>query len=299
MSLFVLLVVCLVLGALVARAADVPRAMPAAINFWVLNVALPALVLVQVPRLPLDAALLFPALAPWAVLGGALLIFPWLGRRFGWTAGTVGALILTCGLGNTSFMGLPMIEALRGRDALGPAIIADQLGSFLALSTVGIAVAARYSGGAARAADLLKRVVTFPAFVALVVAFAVRGFGGWPDWAVTVLTRLGDTLTPLALFSVGLQFRFGHVAQHAPRIALGLSWKMLLAPLVVLGAGLALGLQGMPMSVTILQCATAPMISAGILAQQHNLNPALANAIVSVGIPLSLLTVPLWSSALG
>lgn len=298
MSAFVLLCVCLALGLLVARLATVPAGTPAAINFWVLNIALPALVLVQVPRLGFDASLLFPALAPWFVIGGAALIFPWLGRRRSWPAGTVGALVLTCGLGNTAFMGLPMVEALRGRAALGPAIIADQLGSFLALSTAGVALAAHYSGTAARAPELLRRVLLFPAFIALVAAVLVRAAGGWPPWCAEVLARIGDTLTPLALFSVGLQFRFGDIAHQAPRVAAGLAWKLLLAPLLACAAAWLLHLHGLAAAVTVLQCATAPMITAGILAEQHELDPPLAGTVVGVGILLSLLTVPLWNAVL-
>src|SRR5581483_2828401 len=117
-SAFILLVVCLLLGFAAARWLHVPEGTPAAINFWVLDIALPALV--------------------------PLLVFAWLGRRRRWSAGTIGALTLTCGLGNTAFMGLPMVEAFRGPQALGTAIIADQLGTFLALSTLGVAIAAHY-----------------------------------------------------------------------------------------------------------------------------------------------------------
>ena len=48
----------------------------------------------------------------------------------------------------------------------------------------------------------------------------------------------------------------------------------------------------------MLQAATAPMISAGILAQQSGLAPKLANTVVGIGIVLSLATVPLWNTLL-
>jgi malate permease and related proteins len=298
MSAFVLLCVCLGLGLAFSRSRQIPASAPAAINFWVINIALPALVLVQVPRLPLNASLVFAAAGPWLVLLGALALFAWLGRRGNWNAGTIGALVLTCGLGNTAYMGLPLIEALRGSPALGTAIIADQLGSFLALSTLGVAIAAYYSGSSAKPVELIRRVVLFPAFVALVVAFAVRGLGGWPPWCVAVLSRIGDTLTPLALFSVGLQFRFGDLSLHAPRVATGLAWKLVLAPLVILAIGSAMRVHGDILVVTVLQCAMAPMITAGILAEQHGLNPPLANTIVGIGVLISLATVPVWSALL-
>lgn len=295
MTPLILLCVCLALGFAAARLLRVPPGTPAAINFWLLNFALPALILVQVPRLHFDSTLLFPAIGPWVVMLGAMVFFPFVGRRAGWSRGTIGALVLTCGLGNTVYLGLPLIEALRGHEALGAAIIADQLGSFLALSTLGVVVAARYSGTHAHAGELVRRVLTFPSFIAVVIAVVVRASGGWPPWCEDVLSRIGNTLTPLALFSVGLQFRFGDIAHHLPRVAAGLSWKLVLAPLVIAIAAWTLGLHGLAPTVTILQCAMAPMVTAGIMAEQHKLDPPLANTVVGIGILVSLVSVPLWN----
>jgi hypothetical protein len=52
------------------------------------------------------------------------------------------------------------------------------------------------------------------------------------------------------------------------------------------------------LTVSVLQAAVAPMISAAILADQHGLEPALANAVLGAGILLSLATMPLWNLAL-
>ncbi|MEL0027587.1 MAG: AEC family transporter, partial [Perlucidibaca sp.] len=62
--------------------------------------------------------------------------------------------------------------------------------------------------------------------------------------------------------------------------------------------GTVLGMHGLLLSIAVLQTAMAPMISAAILADQHGLEPDLANAILGTGILLSLLTVPLWNSVL-
>ena len=295
MTAFLLLALCLGLGVLMARTLQLPAGLAPSINFWVLYVALPALVLDQIPQLHIDAALAFPALVPLITIGGALLLFPLLGRAVGWSRGTVGALILTCGLGNTAFMGLAMVEALLGHAALGPALIADQLGTFLSLSTIGVSVAAIYSGDRPHPAEIVKRILRFPPFIALFTAFAVRLLGGWPELFEPVLKRLGDTLTPLALFSVGLQFQLTDLGSNRGKLFAGLGWKLLLSPLLALLAAMLLGMRGIAVSAGILQTAMAPMITAGILAVEHDLDPPLANLVVSIGILLSLLSVPLWS----
>ena len=141
-----------------------------------LDVALPAVVLRAVPRLAFDLSVVGAALMPWIVfaLAGALL-WP-LGRALGWSTRTRGALILTAGLGNTSFVGFPMVEALMGPEHLPVAVVVDQLGSFFVLSLPGIALAFAWSGGAASPPELLRRIVRFPPFVALVAGLFVLSF---------------------------------------------------------------------------------------------------------------------------
>ncbi|WP_228125271.1 AEC family transporter [Candidatus Methylospira mobilis] len=55
----------------------------------------------------------------------------------------------------------------------------------------------------------------------------------YAPWFSAMLKRLGDTLAPLALLSVGLQLRLGHVAKHRRNLAIGLGFKLLLAPLAI------------------------------------------------------------------
>ena len=83
-------------------------------------------------------------------------------QRSGLTRAQVGALTLVGGFGNTSFVGLPMIEALQGREGLGLGLLIDQLGSYLALSTLGVAAAAWYAAGPrVGAREMARRIATF------------------------------------------------------------------------------------------------------------------------------------------
>jgi malate permease and related proteins len=122
----------------------------------------------------------------------------------------------------------------------------------------------------------------------------VRQLGGWPEEIATVLHRLGDTLTPLALFSVGLVFQFGALRGRGRLVMVGLGWKLLLAPAAACAVGLSAGVGGLPMLVGVLQAAQGPMITAGILAQEHRLDPELVTLVVGLGILLSFATAPLW-----
>lgn len=293
MNALLLLFACLVLGIVVARWANTPAGTVPGINWWVINVALPALVLDLIPRVKFDAQLWFPVAAMVIVFGGAWLLFGLLGPRLGWSRDRIGALILVCGLGNTAFMGYPMLLALHGQAGLSLAVVADQLGCFPLLSSAGILVASLYAGRSPSPGLIVRRILTFPSFVALIVGIVVGLLGGWPAAIHGVLAPLGATLTPLALFSVGMQFRFRLDGGQAGALAWGLAWKLLLAPMACWLVGRASGVGGLVLTIGVLQAAMAPMISAAILADEYELDPPLANAVLGAGIVLSLLTIPL------
>ncbi len=79
----------------------------------------------------------------------------------------------------------------------------------------------------------------------------------------------------------------------------GLGWKLLLAPLLCLAIGRLAGVHGLVLTVGVLQAGMAPMISAAILADEYDLDPTLANTILSAGIVLSLISIPLGNWLLG
>jgi hypothetical protein len=287
--------VCLALGVLGRRSGRFPPQTAGVLNSFVIAVALPALVLRVVHTLEFRPGLLAAAASPWVVFLAAVGFFRLVGPHLGLRPASVGALVLTGGLSNTAFVGLPMAEALLGREGLAVAVVVDQLGAFLVLATLATLFAARAAAGdeALRPAGLLRKVVTFPPFLALVLALALRPLS-FPGWVDTVLERLGSTLTPLALFSVGFQLQLGGLRARAGALALGLGFKLVLAPALVV-----LGLWALPVApivheATVLQNAMAPMVSGAILASEHRLDPELAALMVGFGIPLSFLTVLTW-----
>ena len=204
-------------------------------------------------------------------------------------------MTLLAALSNTAFIGLPILDALRGSAAVSLGLLADQFGCFIALVVGGTIVTAVYSGDRVDGAVVARRVLLCPAFIAAVVGLTVGALGGWPDVLPPVLHRLAQTLTPLALFSVCLRFRLHARPDERPAIALTLGWKLGLMPLVVLLAGRAFAIAGLTLTVGVLQSAMPSMFAAAILIRQHGLEAQMADTTLSVGILLAFATVPAWS----
>lgn len=294
MNNLILLILCFIAGMLLRRFRRMPDNAPAALNGFIIHVSLPALTLLYIHELQLSGDVLLVAAMAWLVFGLSAGFFWLIGRWLALPRATTGALIVVGGLGNTSFFGLPMVEAYYGEAGLSTAIVADQLGSFLALSVLGITVAGIYSSGRPTAAEIALRILRFPPFIALVAAFALIPVEYAP-WFIALLKRLGDTLAPLALLSVGMQLRLGHVAEHGRNLALGLGFKLLLAPLAVYLLYVQLfGAQGQAIQVTLFEAAMPPMITAAIVASEHDLDPPLANLMVAAGLLLSFVTLYGW-----
>jgi malate permease and related proteins len=262
----------------------------------VIRLAMPGLILAVVPELTLGAQTAVPVLVAWGtlvVLAAAVWVWSRLAR---WDAVTTGTLLLVVPLANTSFLGFPAVEALLGADHLPAAVVYDQLGSFLALATYGGFIASRYgSGPVPRTGEIVRRIVTFPPFVALVVAFALRPVGV-PGAVHEVATQLGATVTPLAMLAVGLRLRLDRTGWRPGVMVGALGLRLLVAPALVLGVAVLLDGSGTEWTTSILETAMPPMVVAGVLASQADLDGALASRLVGVGVLVSMATLPAWAA---
>ena len=294
MSNIILLVLCMAAGMGLRRSDRVPDNAHVTINTFIIYISLPALTLLQVHGIKLQSALAYAIAMPWLLFVGGACFFWMIAKAMRFSPATTGGLMLSAGLGNTSFVGLPMIEAFYGASGMATGILIDQLGTYLVLSTVGLAIAALYSSGKASGADVVRRICTFPPFIALVAALLLSPVE-YPDFVTNALRRLGDTLTPLALVSVGLQLRFDELKDIKVPLAAGLSFKLLIGPalLVLLYVGF-LRASGDVVQITLFESAMGPQIGASIVAIQHGLNPPLITLLVGIGITLSFVTLPMW-----
>jgi len=294
MSNVILLFLCLLIGMALRATGRLPENAHGVLNTFIVYISLPALILVHVHSVSLGPGLLYAVAMPWLLFAAGALFFWAIAKTMRLSPQTTGGLMLSGGLGNTSFVGLPMIEAFYGASGITVGILIDQLGTYLVLSTVGIAVAALYSSGNVSAREIVRRIATFPPFIALLAALLLLPLEQ-PSWLGEILRRFADTLVPLALVSVGYQLRLDRLNGTKLPLAIGLAFKLLLGPLILLLLYVKLmGARGDVVQITIFESAMGPQIGAAIVAIQHGLNPPLITLLVGVGITLSFLTLPMW-----
>jgi predicted permease len=291
----VLVLVMLALGVLFARLGALGPGAADTLNLVVLNVCLPAAVLLYVPRLQLELELLAVAVIPWLLMVAAALAVGLLGRLGRLQRDVRAVLLLGVGLGNTSFLGYPLVRALLGADHLPYAVIYDQFGSFLLLTTVGLLILARHAGAAPPTVrETVGRIVRFPPAVALVVGLTVMPAEP-PSFLAFGLERLADALLPLVMLAVGLGLKLRMPAGHRWPLAAGLVLKLAIMPALALGLVRLVALPSPAAAAVVLESAMPPMVTAAALAMAQRIAPTLAAALVGYGIVASLATLPLWT----
>jgi predicted permease len=265
------------------------------INSFILFVSLPSTALLHVPHIDWQPNLISVAFVAWIIFGFSYLFFTSIGNKLGWSKNVQGCLILTSGLTNSAFVGFPVIEALYGKENLKYAVLLDQPGSFLIVSTWAIWVATKFSGQELKKNELLKKILFFPPFLAFCSAILL-GLGGWSaDGLIKMLLeRLASLLTPLAMISVGLQLHFKDIKADLLYLLTGLSFKLFLSPILIFLLYRLVGLPEVIFDIVVMEAAMATMITAGIVAQAHGLHPRLAGLMVGVSVPLSFFTLVLW-----
>lgn len=299
MSNILLVITSILVGLLLQRIKEFPVEAPKALNAYLIYVVLPAVSLLYISKLNLTPSLLLPISVAWIVFSLSWMLFGYVGKNRGWKRNTIGCLIICGGLSNTGFVGYPIIEAIYGAEGLKIAVLVDQPGSFLVVSSLAIIVASLYGAEKMRKRDISKRMLLFPPFLFFILSLLLNVFQVEIRGVVQdILESFAGTLTPIALIAVGLQIKIKTKDIKDNFLWIGLIHKLLLIPLVIfLVYHWILGMdpeQNLIFKVSVMEAAMAPMITSSIIATNYNLRPKLASLLVGIGIPLSFLTLTGW-----
>jgi predicted permease len=294
LSTFAFILGLLAIGRVLRWRKIVAENAPDSLNLVVLYVCLPAAILLYAPKLTFSSELIGLAAIPWIILLVTIAIVLPLAKLLRFDRGSTANLLMQIPLGNTSFIGYSLIPVLAGAGALRYALVYDQLGTFVILVTYGLTVVALYAGGERPTVIAIgRRIVTFPPFIALIVALTLMPANP-PESLEHALHLLADALLPIVALALGMQLRFRLPRHHRLPLAIGLVAKLVLMPLLALALSQLFGLSDDMRRVAVYMTAMPPMITSGALLAMAGLAPELAAALIGYGIVLSMLTLPLW-----
>jgi malonate transporter len=280
---FFALVLC---GYIAARRALLPQAAIPGLNSFVLYFALPCMLYRFGASTPiaqlLDASLVLVYLlcAVLLVAFTVVLTRRGAGHHMGWNDASFGALVAA--FPNTGFMGVPLLVALLGAQAAGPAIVTITV-DMLVTSSLCIALS-RLDGadehGAARAARLaLRGVLANPLPWSIVLGALASALGfALPKPLMGTVGLLADAAAPVALFTIGAVLARSQMNSIKPTplgdyVPVALI-KLVLHPVLVGAVGLAAMALGLPLdrfalTVVVLVAALPSASNVAMLAERY------------------------------
>lgn len=286
------------LGWLVKTIRPVPVVVTTWADKYVLQVALPAVIIAKISKVTFDADVVLPIAVAWSVMVLSIVAVLIASRIFKWNRSITGALLLVGVLGNTSFLGLGMVESLLGADHLASAIAYDQVGTFVGLALWGSFVASTYGAGDGGWRSVLNRLSRFGPFLALLASLIFRIID-LPADVYPILNGIGKTVAPVAMCALGLRFTLSVSRSVQVPALLGLISKMAVLPALVFAVSIVVGSpQDLAWSTSILQAAAPPMVTAGVVAVGAGLSAELVAFMVGVGTLVAFVSLPLLSLAL-
>jgi predicted permease len=169
------------------------------------------------------------------------------GVRMGLTAPALGALIVSCLISNTGYLGIPLCTALFGSEALGHAVAYDVLVNTPLFLTVGFAVGAGMGtrGGTTSRERMRAFVLRNPPLAAVLLALVAPDALA-PDTLHDVAEVLAFAVLPVGFFIVGVtlaaEAEEGAMAFPPPftrPVAVAMGLRLVLAPALMLAVSAA------------------------------------------------------------
>ena len=298
---FFALVLC---GYLAARTRLLPQLAIPGLNSFVLYFALPCMLYRFGARTPI-AQLLDPAAAGVYLLCALLMVAGTVlatrGPRMGWNDAAFGALVAA--FPNTGFMGVPLLVALLGAAAAGPAILTIAI-DMVVTSSLCVALSRLDVAGTHGVAVALRK--------------ALRGMAGNPmPWSIALgalasalhftlpgpldqsVAMLADAASPVALFTIGAVLARSQMNEHEQvkardYVPIALA-KLLLHPLLVWAVGqgaMALGLPLSPFALTalVLLAALPSASNVALLAERFGAHNGRIARIILVSTALAFVS---------
>lgn len=266
-----------------------------ALTEFVIYFSLPALALSKIRHMTFSHEVFLIIVIAYITMALSLVLGYFAGRYLKLDKQNLVTVMVIVGFGNTGFVGFSYIESFYSLHAVSYALVYDQIGTFIALMTFGVALIAWGGGREQRVRDVAKQMVFSPPLLAIIVAVYFQGTE-FPPLIETILDKFQATLIPLVTGIVGMKLEFRTLSLYFKENMVALSLKMVIAPLLMLvGLYFFADLKAEWVRVTFLETAMPPMTMAVVFGIRGGLNRELLINALALGILFSFVCIGLWN----
>jgi predicted permease len=227
----------------------------------------------------------------------ALGLITWVfGRLFKLERRLMAAVLLTVMFGNAGNYGLSLNLFAFGENALAYASLYFVIVAIM-VYTIGVFIA---SLGSMNIKNALQGLLKVPAIYAVLLAMLFKGF----DLSLAVpinraVTVLSDAAIPVLMVLLGIQLYQIHWDGETLAISISNVMRLVAAPLLAIGFGLAFGLDGAAYQAGVLESAMPTAVVMTVLATEYDVRPTFVTTVVFTSTLLSPITVTPLLAILG
>jgi hypothetical protein len=239
-----------------------------------------------------------PIIAHTAILLGAFLAWVLVKGKGYFTNNlprlpTQGSFVLAAMVGNTGYLGYPVILTVVGNQYFAWALFYDLLGTTLGVYVLGVALAAYFSGSSQNHGQIARAILINPALWSFGFGLLFRKVAIAP-LAEFCLEKLAWTMVGLSLALIGMRLAQLRTWRSVKWASLSLGIKMLIVPLILGSILPVFGLTGAPALVIVLQMAMPPAFATLVIAETFDLDRDLTVTALAGGSMVLLVTLPIW-----
>jgi malate permease and related proteins len=301
-ELYVKLVGLALLGFILGR--KLPATVPTRLGQFLFWVGVPISIVAFLRKADLSGQIwIAPAFAYLAIFLGAFLAWLGIKGQMFWTRTspqqrTQGSFILAAMVGNTGYLGYPIVLAMVGKEYFAWALFYDLLGTLFGAYGLGVALAVRFNSGLENSGlenyqKVVQALCINPALWSFAIGLLFRR-QSIPNLLEFCLEISAWMAVGLSLILIGMRLSKLNSWGSLPQATASLVIKMLLVPLI-LGSTLSIfGLTGETAKVIVLQMAMPPAFATLVIAETYDLDRELAVTSLAVGSIVLLGTLPIW-----
>lgn len=256
---------------------------------------LPALILEILWQAPLQENSFYIAImAGTGVIGSMILAL--LFSRFinHLSRPAIGALILAASFPNATYMGLPVLEETFGSWSRSIALQYDMFACTPLLLSLGIFISSSY-GQQQKLSKLLFSILKVPAIWATILAVSLNLTDiAMPEFLKGIFHKMGNTVIPLMLFSLGLSLRPKLISLHDIKpVIIITAIQLMIMPFIVWSMGQIIPISQDYLLPVVIEAAMPSMLLGLVLCNRYKLDTRLYASSVMASSLVSLLTLPL------
>lgn len=262
------------------------------LNKIAINVAMPCLIFSSLYGVDLsnisDLGILpIISLSVGAISG--LIVFTILKMK-GFSKKRLWGAVIPVAIGNTAFLGFPMVLGVFGQTGLLRAIFYD-MGTLIMFLSLSVILMINFGG---TLKDVIKRILSFPVLWAVILGICFNMLN-IPIGVIAnnVIGYLAAAAIPIIMISLGLSLQFKGLKKNLKFAGLDVIVKLLIAPIIAFILVTLVGLSNMEYIIAIIESAMPSGMLTLILAVNYKLDFNIAADCVIFTTIFSLITFPI------